>query len=93
MPIIDIDAIERRAGCFAKISTPNPAIVVAADKNIDARIDGRNFLSILIFTSQAVHNKDAVIVSKPEDECRYHHVHDVEFDIEQGHKAEGSKSM
>ena len=35
IPIIDIVAIERNAGCLAKIKTPIPSIVVRTDKITD----------------------------------------------------------
>ena len=35
IPITDTSAIERSAGCLAKINTPNPIIVVMADNKMD----------------------------------------------------------
>ena len=35
IPIIDMVAIERNAGCLAKIKTPIPSIVVSTDKITD----------------------------------------------------------
>ena len=35
IPMMDIRAIDLKAGCFAKIKTPSPAIVVMADIKID----------------------------------------------------------
>ena len=35
IPIIEMNAIDRNAGCRAKIKTPNPAMVVIADKKME----------------------------------------------------------
>ncbi len=54
IPIMDIAAIDRKAGCCAKINTPKPAMVVTADKKIDVRIDWKIFLDLL-YIPAAIH--------------------------------------
>ena len=52
IPMIDITAMDFNAGCFANISTPSPAMVVMADKNIDDLKGERFFLPVLYSCSR-----------------------------------------
>src|SRR5580765_2183127 len=47
MPMMEISAMDLRAGCLAKINTPRPAIVVMADRNIDDLKEARFFFPVL----------------------------------------------
>ena len=47
IPMIEMPAMERNAGCLANINTPNPAIVVMADRKIDDLKEERFFLPVL----------------------------------------------
>src|SRR3984957_530337 len=47
IPIIDINAIDFNAGCFAKINTPKPVSVVIADKKMDVLYDDKIFFPVL----------------------------------------------
>src|SRR4051812_7560141 len=43
IPMMDIPAMERKAGCCAKIKTPSPEMVVKAESKIEVRMDARFF--------------------------------------------------
>ena len=47
MPMIEMKAMDFNAGCFAKIKTPKPAMVVMADKIMDDLKEERFFLPVL----------------------------------------------
>ena len=47
IPMMEINAIDRKAGCFAKIKTPIPAMVVIADNMIEDLKDERFFFPVL----------------------------------------------
>ena len=47
IPIIEMAAMERSAGCLANIKTPNPAMVVMADKKMEDLNEERFFLPVL----------------------------------------------
>ena len=47
IPVIEIMAIDFKAGCCAKINTPNPAIVVMADKRMEDLKDDKFFFPVL----------------------------------------------
>ena len=47
IPTIEITAMDLKAGCLAKIKTPNPAIVVMADKRIEDLKEEIFFLPVL----------------------------------------------
>ena len=47
MPMMEMNAMDRKAGCFAKIKTPMPAMVVMADKMMEDLKEERFFLPVL----------------------------------------------
>ena len=47
IPTIEMAAMDLNAGCFAKIKTPNPVIVVMADKRMDDLKEERFLLPVL----------------------------------------------
>ena len=52
IPIIDTNDIEQSAGCFAKIRTPIPKIVVITDKIIEVLCVANAFSPVLYSFSQ-----------------------------------------
>jgi len=46
IPVMEIKAIDFSAGCFAKIRTPKPAIVVIAERKMEDLNDERFFLPV-----------------------------------------------
>ena len=47
IPMMEINAMDCKAGCFAKIKTPMPAMVVMADKMMEDLKEERFFLPVL----------------------------------------------
>ena len=52
IPMIEISAIDFNAGCFAKIKTPKPTMVVIADKMMEDLKDDRFFFPVLYSCSK-----------------------------------------
>src|SRR5690606_3441370 len=52
IPITEIMAIERSAGCRAKMSTPSPTVVVMAESRMDDLYDETFFLPVLYSCSK-----------------------------------------
>ena len=52
IPMIEINAMDRNAGCSAKIKTPSPAMVVTADKMMEDLKEERFFFPVLYSCSR-----------------------------------------
>ncbi len=85
MPVMDISAIERSAGCRAKIKTPRPCQRGNSRQNDRRFIARQVFFPGFIFLQQAIHDEKTIIVSQSENKRRQNDIYNIELQSRDSH--------
>ena len=85
MPVMDISAIERSAGCRGKNQNTKTRQSGNGRQNNGRFITRQVFFPGFIFLQQAIHDKETVVVSQSENECRQNDIYNIELQSGDSH--------